>query len=189
MDDFFALLAPPPALPPTLPETPVLTPGSIILLLAGLAGALLKTQEQPQPEKEKEEAKQQAKQEHDDNKRVVKMKDVAKEIDRVLNGSLIVPIVFRGLLATLQKSPGGGFTDWTKIGQIVSDAEFDPVRRTLKHAIREHLLQQSNKRKETAITSNIRHGDLHKTFFGRPRAHPQDDPGSGPSFGNGGVAA
>ncbi len=172
MDEFFALLAPPPALPPTLPAAPVLTPGSIIVLLAGLAGLLTKTQEQPDPRQEREDAKKTAQQEHDDNKRVVKMKDVAKEIDRVLNSSLILPIVFRGIIATLQKSPGSGFTDWAKIGEVVSDAEFDPVRRTLKEAIRVHLLQQSNKRIKTNVTIWERSGSLHKFSLGIKKHHP-----------------
>ncbi len=164
MDDLFALLAPVPALPPTLPEPPAVTPGSIILMLLAGAGALLETQPQPEPDPKKKEQDRQT-QEKEDNKHVVKMKDVAAEIDKALTSQILLPIIYREIVNTLTTRSGSGFTRWSDASKRVSDATFDPIRAELKAAIRTHELQQQTRRKTVDVKSNQRQGSLHNPEF------------------------
>lgn len=167
-DDLFALLAPGPALPPTIPGLPpTLTPGSIIIMLLAGAASIL---EQPQPEPDEDPRKKQDEEteKKEDNKHVVKMADVAEEIDRHLDSKIIVPLIFREIIATLTTRPGSGFTQWEDLSKRVSDKAFDPIRSKLKQAIRTHELQQQTRRKKlSSIKSNQRQGSLHGRFHTR----------------------
>src|SRR4051794_32966068 len=160
----FGLAVPPVTTPGTVnpPKLPGgISPGSVVItILAGL-GAYLKTHPQPQPDPV-ERAKKQAEQQKEDNKHVVKMSDVANEIDKLLNSKLIFPLVYRAIINTLRPG-GGGKLDFSDVTQSVSDAEWDPIRAELKQAIREHLLQQKNRRKTVTDKSYERIGKLHAT--------------------------
>jgi hypothetical protein len=127
-------------------------------MIAGL-GAYLQTQAQPEPDPV-EKAKKQQEEDKEDNKHVVKMLDVAKEIDNGLNSKLIWPIVYRAIINTI-KPRAGKPLDFGDLTQAVSDAEWDPIRRELKAAIRRHLLQQKNARHRTTEESFLRLGKLH----------------------------
>lgn len=171
----FAVAVPPITTPGTvnLPKLPGgLSPGSVVItLLAGL-GAYLQTQPRPQPDPV-ERAKQVKAQEAEDNKRVVKMKDVSSEIDKALTSAILAPLIYRAIVNTL--SPGRVAKNFTDLTQTVSDAEFDPIRSALKEAIRKHLLQQSNKRKVIAGHPYERLGDLHLRQIGPARKHPGEE--------------
>lgn len=166
--ELLGLLAPGPALPPTIPGLPPpLSPGSvIIMLLAGAASILEQTQ--PKPEEDATKKQDEQTQKKEDNKHVVKMADVAAEIDRQLNSKIIVPLIFREILATLTTRGGSGFTQWQDLSTRVSDKAFDPIRSELKQAIRMHELQQQTRRKKlSSIKSNQRQGSLHGRFHTR----------------------
>lgn len=158
----FGLAVPPLTIPGTvnIPKLPGgVSPGSIVItVLAGL-GAYLQTQAQPQPDPV-ERAKKQAEEDKEDNKHVVKMLNVAKEIDNMLISSLLAPLIYRAIINTIKPRAGAPLS-YEDLGTAVSDAEWDPIRQELKRRIRTHLLQQKNARKRTTEDSFLRLGKLH----------------------------
>jgi hypothetical protein len=159
----FGLAVPPLTIPGTvnLPKLPGgLSPGSIVITVLAGIGTYLQTQAQPQPDPV-ERAKKQQEEDKEDNKHVVKMLDVAKEIDNGLNSKLLWPIVYRAIINTIKPRAGQPLT-FGDLTQAVSDAEWDPIREELKRAIRTHLLQQKNTRKTVTEKSFLRIGKLHK---------------------------
>lgn len=164
MSDILALSVPPLQLPSTigLPKTPTgESPGALILTVfaAGLDTlaqyAAKKVLPPPKTEQQLEDDFR------SDNKHVVKMSDVAEEIDKYLTAALNVGLIGRTAAKMFTGKPARKWDPYTEVQQDVSDAAWGTIRETLKQKIRERLLQQKNARRSITEISFVRLGKLH----------------------------
>ncbi len=160
-----------------------LTVQAVLFLLAILAKLISSSLGPPQPPKKSQLEHDPG---EDDNKRVVKMRDVSETIDSFITYQRFGIIFIKGLITTIKSAFEGGESLETAEGiegihelETKLDNEIiGPLREELKEKIRDLILQQTNRRKEKTLAYNQRQGFLHR---GSPagRHHPGDDPFSG----------
>jgi hypothetical protein len=167
MSDILALSVPPLQMPSTigLPKTPTgESPGALILTVFA-AGLDTLAQYGAQKIIPKPKTDQQLEDDFkSDNKRVVKMRDVASVIDTYLNAALNVGLIGRTAAQMFTGKPAKKWDPFTEVSKDISDAAWGSIRETLKQKIREKLLQQKNPRIELPEVPNLRLGHIHRNL-------------------------